>query len=114
MNWISTFNAQAAWNGKRLAGQRPIKYTEPEYCTNTEGAHHPRSDYGDYPKPGKLDILNNITNQEYTNLIFVANSVDKRFLQTNYMPNFAENLGSNLVGVAQLIYNIEINLLSQI
>ena len=46
-------------------------------------------------------------------LILIANFAEKMILQTNHLPNFTENLGSNVVQVAQLLYNIWMKLLSQ-
>ena len=40
----------------KIAGQRPVKCTEPETLTNIGGGQHPRSDPGAYPnpKPGRM------------------------------------------------------------
>ena len=45
-----TIKVRAGHDRKRLAGRRPVKYTEPESFTSVRGPQHPRSD----PKPVKM------------------------------------------------------------
>ena len=63
---------------------------------------------------GLCTQLCGFTNKENKNKILVPTSVDKKLLHTIYLLSFTDNLGSNLVRVAQHIYNIEMNLLSHI
>ena len=52
-----------------------------------------------------------LTRGNTKNLILVANSVDKIITHTTRFTNLSDNLGSILVGVAQLTYNMRRNLL---
>ena len=63
---------------------------------------------------GSQDNLTNITNQDTDTLISLTVSVDKIFTHRSNIMNRIDNPGSNPVGVAQHIYNIRINLPSQI
>ena len=70
--------------------------------------------------------LTNITNQYDENvfwcakvpenmkyhLILIPNLAEKLILHRNHLPNFTENLGSNLIRDAQLLTNIGMKLLS--
>ena len=47
-------------------------------------------------------------------LIYISNFAEKLILHTSHLTNFTKNLGSNLIRVAKLLYNIGIKLLSQV
>ena len=47
-------------------------------------------------------------------LALIPNFAEKLILHTNQLPNFTENLGSNLIRVTKLLYNIGMKLLSQV
>ena len=65
------------------------------------------------PTSPPLELLESflIENMNY-HLILLPNLAEKLILHRNHLPNFTENLGSNLIQDAQLLTNIGMKLLS--